>query len=62
VVTLSFTCFFGAQSIRAQTLMTGMLAAVIFMALFVAVEIDHPFTGPVSVGPEAMRIALEGFN
>jgi hypothetical protein len=62
VVTLSFTCFFGAQSIRAQTLMTGMLAVVIFMALFVAVEIDHPFTGPVSVGPEALRIALDGFN
>jgi hypothetical protein len=62
VVTLSFTCFFGSQSLRAQILMTGMLAAIIFMALFVAVEIDHPFTGPVSVGSEAMRIALEGFN
>jgi hypothetical protein len=62
VVTLSFTLFFGSQSLRAQTLMTGMLAAVIFMALFVVVEIDHPFTGPVSVGPEAMRIALEGFR
>ena len=59
VVTLSFTFFFGSQSIRAQTLMTGMLAAIIFMALFVAVEIDHPFTGPVSVGPEALHNALE---
>jgi hypothetical protein len=59
IVTLSFTFFFGSRSIRAQTLMTGMLAAIIFMALFVAIEIDHPFTGPVSVGPEALHGALE---
>jgi hypothetical protein len=39
--------------------MTGMLAAIIFMALFVAIEIDHPFTGPVSVGPESLHGALE---
>jgi Protein of unknown function (DUF4239) len=62
VVTLGFTFFFGSQSIRAQTLMTGMLAAIIFMALFVAVEIDHPFTGPVSVGPEALHNALEALG
>jgi Na+/proline symporter len=58
-VTLSFTFFFGSRSVFAQALMTGMLAAIIFMALFVVVEIDHPFSGPVSVGPEAMRLALE---
>jgi hypothetical protein len=59
VVTLCFALFFGSPSLRAQTLMSGLLAAIIFMALYVAVEIDHPFTGPVSVTPEAMRLALE---
>jgi hypothetical protein len=29
-----------------------------FMGLFVIVEIDHPFTGPVSVGPDALLVAL----
>jgi hypothetical protein len=62
VVTLGFTCFFGSRSIRAQSLMTGMLAMIIFLAMFVAVEIDHPFSGPVSVGPEALRLALEQFD
>ncbi len=62
VVTLSFTFFFGSRSIRAQALMTGMLAVVIFMALFVVVAIDYPFTGPVSVGPEPMQTALEEFG
>lgn len=58
VTTLSFTFFFGLRSVRAQTLMTGMLAAMIFMSLFIAIEIDHPFTGGVSVTPEAMELAL----
>jgi len=62
VVTLTFTVFFGTRSVRAQALMNGMLAAVIFMGLFAVVEIDHPFTGPVSVGPEAMQLALDAFN
>lgn len=57
-VALSFTFFFGSRSIRAQTMMTGILAATIFMVLFVVVEVDHPFTGAVSIGPEAMRVAL----
>lgn len=61
VITLGFTLFFGAQSIAAQTLMTGMLGAVIFLALFVAIQIDHPFTGSVSVGPEVMQVAVESF-
>jgi hypothetical protein len=59
---LSFTFFFGLQSIRAQTLMTGLLALIIFMTFFVAVAIDHPFTGEVSVGPEALQSALDTFG
>ena len=59
LATLGFTFFFGSQSARAQVLMTGMLAVVIFMALFVVVAVDHPFTGPVSVGTEILRAATE---
>jgi hypothetical protein len=62
VVVMAFTFFFGTHSVRAQALMSGMLAAVIFMGLFVVVEIDHPYTGPVSIGPEAMQLALETFG
>ncbi|MGA2952696.1 MAG: DUF4239 domain-containing protein [Caulobacteraceae bacterium] len=61
-VTLTFTFFFGLKSLGTQIIMTGMLATLIFMALYVAIEIDHPFTGPVSVGPEALRYALENIN
>jgi hypothetical protein len=49
VLTVTFTYFFGAQNLRAQMLMTGILAVIVFMGLFVIVSIDHPFTGPVHV-------------
>jgi hypothetical protein len=62
VVTLTFTFFFGTRSVRAQSLMSGMLALVTFMGLFVVVEIDHPFTGPVKVDPQAMQLALDAFR
>jgi hypothetical protein len=57
-VTLMYTFFFGSRSLRAQTFMAGLLATLMFMGLFVIVEIDHPFTGPVSVGPDALLVAL----
>ena len=56
--TLGFTFFFGLENTRAQVLMTGMLAVVIFLALFVAISINHPFTGPVRVGPEPIERVL----
>ena len=62
LVTLGFTFFFGTPSVRAQALMTGMLAAVIFMALYIVAQINYPFTGPVSVKPEALRLALEAIR
>jgi hypothetical protein len=50
-LTLGFTFFFGVENLRAQVVMAGMLALVIFLALFVAVSISHPFSGPLSVRP-----------
>ncbi len=39
-------------------MMTGMLALLIFGALFVVVVIDHPFSGPVKVTPEPLVSVL----
>lgn len=61
-VTLVFTCLFGTRSLRAKMLTTGMLALLAFMALFVILAINHPFTGPVQVLPEPLRFLLAGFE
>ncbi len=61
VITLTFTFFFGARSVGAQAMMSGMLAAITFMALYVVVEVEHPFTGPVSVDAQPLQTALASF-
>jgi hypothetical protein len=59
VITVSFTFFFGSENLRAQTIMTGALALLIFSGLLVIVAIDHPFAGLAKVEPEALSLVLE---
>lgn len=58
VLTVGFSFFFAAESLRAQTLMTGALTALIFSGLLIIVAIDHPFAGSVKVTPEALAAVL----
>src|SRR5205085_1054062 len=51
-MTIGFTLFFGLGNLGAQMLMTGMLAFLVLLSLFVALSIDHPFTGASAVKPE----------
>ena len=62
VLTVGFTYFFGTRNLRAQVLMTGILAIIVFMGLFVIVSIDHPFTGPVHVGSGPLLQVLADFR
>jgi hypothetical protein len=52
---------FGAENLRAQSLMTGALSILIFAGLLTVVEIDHPFAGTVKVGPEALMAVVKDF-
>jgi len=58
-LTIIFTFFFGAENLAAQVSMIGILAAMIFMSLLMIVSFDHPFTGPVHIGPEALKDLLK---
>jgi len=60
-LTILFAFFFGAVNLAAQVLMTGILAAMIFMSLLMIISFDHPFTGPVQVGPEPLKDLLKTF-
>jgi hypothetical protein len=60
-LTVSFTFFFGTENLTAQVMMTGILAIIVFMGLFVIVSIDHPFTGPVRVDPGPLLRVLTDF-
>ena len=58
-LTIGFTFFFGTENLRAQSLMTGVLALLIFSGLLVIVAIDRPFTGSVKVQPDGLVEVIE---
>ena len=62
VVTIAFTFFFGTESLRAQTVMTALLALLIFSELLIVVAIDRPFAGSVKVHPTALAAVLADFE
>jgi hypothetical protein len=62
LLTVGFTFFFGTRNLRAQVLMTGILAVIVFMGMFVIVSINHPFTGPVRVESQALETVLVDFG
>jgi hypothetical protein len=61
-VTIVFTLFFGTRNLRAQIMMTGLLAFLIFAELLIVVAIDRPFTGAVKVEPAALAAVLSDFQ
>ena len=60
-LTIGFTFFFGAENLRAQSLMTGALSFLIFAGVLIVVEIDRPFAGTVKVGPQALAAVIRDF-
>ena len=62
VLTISFTFFFGAQSVIAQSSMTGVLAAIIFSSILVIIAIDRPYTGAIMVSKDSIRAVLADFQ
>jgi Protein of unknown function (DUF4239) len=61
VVTIGFATIFGLRSIGLHVVITASLAAVIGVLLFVALAIDHPFAGDVSVAPHPLERVLNDF-
>lgn len=62
LIVLGFTFFFSAPNVWVQALMTAFLALLIFLTLYVAMVIDHPFSGAVSVSPELFARVLREFG
>jgi hypothetical protein len=62
IVAIVFTFFFGTRNLRAQVMMTGLLAVMISAELLIIVAIDRPFTGSVKVEPTALADVLADFQ
>ncbi|WP_159080001.1 DUF4239 domain-containing protein [Methyloceanibacter sp. wino2] len=55
LITLGYPAFFASSNLDAQVLMTGSLAALLALTLFLGIAFDFPFTGDphISRGPFA---------
>lgn len=62
VATMLFTYFFGVEKFANQAAMTALLAATVALVLFIICALNYPFSGDLSIGPDAMRSALERFD
>ncbi|KAF2992463.1 DUF4239 domain-containing protein [Methylocystis sp. MJC1] len=62
LLTVGFTYYFGVENLRSQVTMTGGLASIVFLGLFVIVSYDHPFTGEVSVETHPLTAVLRNFH
>jgi hypothetical protein len=62
ILNIAFALFFGTKHVMSQVIMTGMLAAVIFMSLFVVININYPFTGGLKVSVEPLKYTLENLS
>ena len=61
-VTIGFTMIFGLRSALLHTIMTASLTALIGVLLVVALALDHPFSGGVSVDPAPLERVLVDFG
>jgi hypothetical protein len=62
LLTVGFTLFFGSENLLAQVSMTGVLSLLVTVGLVVIISVDHPFTGPVYIHPDALASVLEEFG
>ncbi|WP_143436599.1 bestrophin-like domain [Hymenobacter crusticola] len=58
IATLGFSYLFSVKSFRLHATMTGLLAAMVGLLIFLIVALDHPYWGEVSVTPEAYQRVL----
>ena len=57
-LTVCFALFFGSPNAPAHLAMTAILSIVLASGLIVIITLDHPFSGPVRIAPEAIDRVL----
>lgn len=59
VLCINFSYCFHLEDVRLHALLTGGLAAMIGLLVFLTASLDRPFHGAVKVSPEAYRLIIE---
>ena len=59
LLTIIFSYCFVVVSLRLHALLTGLLALMLGVMIFVIAALDHPYLGEVSVSPDAYQVVLD---
>lgn len=59
VLTVVFSYCFVVVSLRLHALLTGLLALMVGVMVFLIAALDHPYLGDVSVTPDAYQVVLD---
>lgn len=59
VLTIGFAFFLGTENVSAHGVMIAVLGALVGVVFYVIVELDHPFSGAVSIGAEGFQDIIE---
>lgn len=62
VPTIGYTLLFASRHDSVQVLVTSTVNLIVFLSLFVAMSLQYPFTGDVSISPDAFREILYSFE
>jgi hypothetical protein len=59
LVNVAATWFFHVRNTKMHRLMTILMSSLLGLMIFLLTEMDHPFRGELSVGPEAFRMVYD---
>jgi hypothetical protein len=59
---IGFALFFGTKHLASQVIMAGMLSAVLFLSLFVIININYPFTGGLRVSLQPLQYTMDNLS
>lgn len=62
VPTIGYTLLFASRHDSIQVIVTSTVNLIVFLSLFVAMSLQYPFTGDVSISPDAFREILQAFE
>lgn len=58
-IVVAFPALFGTTNLRAKYLMVAANAIMVSLVLMVVIHLNHPFSGPVAIGPEAYEELID---
>lgn len=59
VITIAFSYCFVVENLKFHALLTGMLALMVGIMIFLIAALDHPYLGDVSVSADAYQVVLD---